>query len=122
MNVVRPTADEPTNATGWIAYYSTDASGGGYDRPRYLYLPKWYDAEDLIEHIRYEHETWTLHADRWHIEIHRGVRPPVDEIRKYHRNLTLKMNSVGALLMELDGQIMAASQDDQPLWAHVVKP
>lgn len=82
----RPTADEPTNLTGWLAYYCCDRSGGGFHRPHYLFMPGWQEMHDIREAIIGYHETWMQYADGFSLVIHRGVTPSdealVAEVRR----------------------------------------
>ncbi|QIN95277.1 hypothetical protein DLP3_114 [Stenotrophomonas phage vB_SmaS_DLP_3] len=100
----RPTTSDPTNKTGWIAYYSTDASGSGWHTPTYIYAP-WASedkAEDVHGWIIDTRETWMHHANRAHLCVHYGVKPPVEVIEKQRDEYVKMANRHLALADELN--------------------
>ena len=76
----RPTADDPTHATGWIAYYAFDRSGGGAYRPRYRFMPGEWSFEEMRDTIVSRWESWLEHGSGT-IVIHRGVTPPLEAVQ-----------------------------------------
>lgn len=103
----RPTKSEPTNKTGWIAYYSTDASGSGFHKPKFVYVP-WANEENSDEvhsWIIDTRESWMQHAGRAHLCVHYGVTPPVEVVKELRDEYVKAANRHLALAEELNKQL-----------------
>lgn len=89
----RPTVDEETNATGWIAYYCWGRGGGGMHTPHYRFIPHWTSEEELRDWIVDRFESWMQYAESGTIVIHRGVTPPPNVVLNAYKRAQEKVVS-----------------------------
>lgn len=97
----RPTADEETNKSGWVAYYAWGRGGGGIHTPHYVYMPGWTDISDIRDSIVYSHESWMHDAEYAGIAIHRGVTPPFSVIDKARMEAAENLRLANELFWDL---------------------
>lgn len=101
----RPTADEPTNTTGWIAYYAWGRGGHGKYEPKYVFLPGWNDISEIRYHIVDKYEIWIQDSESARIVIHRGVVPPAVAVRKAYRSACSAFDSAKAHVERLANEL-----------------
>lgn len=101
----RPTADEETNATGWIAYYAWGRGGHGIYTPHYRFSPDVTDHETLRDWIVHNFESWMEYAESGYLTIHRGVTPPAEVVLKAYKNAQDRVVRANAYADEMAAEV-----------------
>lgn len=107
----RPTADEPDNKTGWVAYYAWGRGGSGMYRPNYLFRPGEDSIDTLREDISYYHESWMEHAESAYLTIHRGVVPPLSVVKSALKSARNRADAANVKVKLLEDELEIAQKD-----------
>lgn len=102
----RPTVDDPTNASGWIAYYAWGRGGGRMHTPNYLFRPGDVNVPDLRDHIVRNHESWMEYAESGCMVIHRGVIPPLEVVEQARKCAAAKAGEANKRLGMLTAELV----------------
>jgi hypothetical protein len=109
----RPTADEETNATGWIAYYSWGRGGGGMYTPHYHFAPDMTNQEELRDWIVDRFESWMQFAESANLTIHRGVTPPAKVVLKAYEYAEERVVRANGYVKRMAAEVTKYASDEE---------